>query len=197
MILLALQFGSGNAFAWNSATIIGLLVGGIVMAIIFIFWERRMGDRAMLPGNLIKQRIVWTSCVYGMCNLCCMIAASNFLPTYFQAVRGDRPTMSGVHVLPSILSQLFCVVSSGALSRFSANRVLSLQLTDTVTRLGYYLPWAFASSIATTVGNGLVSTFTRKTTVATWIGFQIVLGAGRGLGMQTVRSQRYPNSEHH
>lgn len=117
MILLALQFGSGNTFAWNSATIIGLLVGGVIMAIIFIFWERRMGERAMLPGPLIKQRIVWTSCMYGMCNLCCMITASNFLPTYFQAVKGDSPTMSGVHVLPSILSQLFCVISSGALSK--------------------------------------------------------------------------------
>lgn len=64
------------------------------------------------------------------------------------------------------------------------------ELTDVVTKLGYYLPWAFASSVIMTVGNGLVSTFTRTTSVATWIGFQIVLGAGRGLGMQTVRSQR-------
>jgi hypothetical protein len=98
------------------------------MAIIFIVWERHMGDRAMLPGNLIKQRIVWTSCVYGMCNLCCMITASNFLPTYFQAVRGDSPTMSGVHVLPSILSQLFCVISSGALSMFT--KTLSVAPAD-------------------------------------------------------------------
>jgi hypothetical protein len=37
-----------------------------------------------------------------------------------------------------------------------------------------------------TIGNGLVSTFLPTTTVANWIGFQIVLGAGRGLGMQTV-----------
>jgi hypothetical protein len=37
-----------------------------------------------------------------------------------------------------------------------------------------------------TVGNGLVSTFKPSTTVANWVGFQIVLGAGRGLGLQTV-----------
>jgi hypothetical protein len=116
MILLALQFGSGNTFAWDSATIVGLLVGGVVMAIIFIAWEWRMGELAMLPGNLIKQRVVWTSAGFGMGNMVCVIAASNYLPTYFQAVRADSPTMSGVHVLPSILSQLLCVVTSGALS---------------------------------------------------------------------------------
>ncbi|KAH5496804.1 hypothetical protein HBI29_176840 [Parastagonospora nodorum] len=169
MILLALQFGSGNTFAWDSATIIGLLVGGVVMALIFIAWEWHMGDLAMLPGNLIKQRIVWTSACFAMGNMVCVIVASNFLPTYFQAVRGDSPTMSGVHVLPSILSQLLCVVTSGAL----------------MTRCGYYLPWAFASAVVMTVGNGLISTFTPTTAVARWIGYQILLGGGRGLGLQT------------
>jgi hypothetical protein len=124
MFLLALQFGSGNAYAWDSATIIGLFVGGGLMAIVFIFWERRMGDRAMLPGSLIKQRIVWVSAVYGLCNSCSMITASNWIPTYFQAVRGDTPTLSGVHVLPSILSQLFCVIASGALSTLTTKWVI-------------------------------------------------------------------------
>jgi hypothetical protein len=116
MFLLALQFGSGNDHAWNSATVIGLFIGAGLMGIIFICWERRIGDRAMLPGSLLKRRIVWVSAIYGLCNTCCMITASNWIPTYFQAVTGDTPTLSGVHVLPSILSQLLCVITSGALS---------------------------------------------------------------------------------
>jgi len=119
MFLLALQFGSGNTHAWDSATVIGLLVGSGILAVIFVLWERRMGDRAMVPGSIIKQRIVWVSCTYGMCNICCMMVASNWIPTYFQAVKGEGPTLSGVHILPSILSQLFFVVTSGALSTFS------------------------------------------------------------------------------
>ncbi|KAF2031502.1 efflux pump protein [Setomelanomma holmii] len=172
MFLLALQFGSGNTYAWNSATIIGLFVGAGVLAIIFILWEHRMGDRAMLPGSLLKQRRIWVSCLYGTCNITCMIAASNWIPTYFQAVKGNKPTLSGVHVLPSILSQLSFVIISGAL----------------VSKLGYYLPWALASGMIMAVGNGLVSTFTATTTVGQWIGFQIVLGVGRGAGLQTAGS---------
>lgn len=53
-------------------------------------------------------------------------------------------------------------------------------------KLGYYLPWAFSSGVVTTVGYGLISTFSPTTSVGKWIGFQIVAGAGRGFGMQTV-----------
>jgi hypothetical protein len=53
--------------------------------------------------------------------------------------------------------------------------------------MGYYLPWAFGGAIVMAIGNGLVSTFKPTTTIARWIGFQIVMGAGRGFGMQTVR----------
>jgi hypothetical protein len=113
LLLLALQFGSGNAYSWGSSTVIGLFCGSGVSIILFVAWERRMGDNAMLPGPLLSQRIVWTSCLYGSCIVSCMVTASNWLPTYFQAVRGDRPTDSGVHILPSILSQLLAVIAVG------------------------------------------------------------------------------------
>jgi hypothetical protein len=115
LFILALQFGSGNTYAWNSATIIGCLVGSGVLFVIFIVWEWRMGDRAMIPGSLLKKRIVWVSYAFGMCNAICMLVASNFLPTFFQAVKGEGPSLSGVHVLPSILSQLLFILSTGAL----------------------------------------------------------------------------------
>jgi hypothetical protein len=50
--------------------------------------------------------------------------------------------------------------------------------------MGYYLPWAVFSGAVSAIGNGLVSTFGPDTTTAQWIGYQIVLGAGRGPGMQ-------------
>lgn len=118
MFLLALQFGSGDEFAWSSPTIIGLFCGAAASLVIFIFWERHVGNRAMLPGSLMKQRIVWVSCIFGSCNICSMIVASNWLPTYFQAVKGDNPFDSGVHILPSILAQLLLVVVGGALSQY-------------------------------------------------------------------------------
>lgn len=114
MFLFALQLGSGNAYAWSSATIICLFCFAATTTVIFIIWEYRMGDSAMIPGAVLRQRNVWTSCVFGSCLSCLMIVASNWMPTYFQAVKGDGPTLSGVHLLPSILSQIVFQVGSGA-----------------------------------------------------------------------------------
>ncbi|KAJ4346149.1 hypothetical protein N0V95_005652 [Ascochyta clinopodiicola] len=84
------------------------------------------------------------------------------------AVKGEGPTLSGVHILPSILSALLFVVATGA----------------AITKLGYYLPWGVVCGILTAVGAGLVSTWTPTTSVAQWVGYQIIFGAGRGAGMQ-------------
>lgn len=76
-----------------------------------------MGDKAMIPGSMLRNQIVWTSSVYAMCVTCNMTVASNWLPTYFQAVRGESPTTSGVHLLPSILSQITFLIGSGAVGK--------------------------------------------------------------------------------
>ena len=51
-------------------------------------------------------------------------------------------------------------------------------------RIGYYLPFAVASGVLTILGSGLTTTFTPTTTVGVWIGYQIIMGAGRGIGLQ-------------
>ncbi|KAF2276866.1 efflux pump protein [Westerdykella ornata] len=168
MLLLALQFGSEHSHAWNSAVIIGLLCGAGVTAIVFGFWEWHMGERAMIPGSMIKHRVMWTSALVNITSMGTVVVGSNYLPIYFQAVKGSGPTMSGVSVFPAILPQLVFAVLAGA----------------GVSKLGYYLPWSLFSGVLTAIGNGLVSTFSPTTSTATWIGYQILLGAGRGAGMQ-------------
>lgn len=91
MLPMALQFGSGIAYAWNSATIIGLLYGAGVTALVFIAWEVKMGDRAMIPGGMLRKRIVWTSCMFGSALISCSVMAIKWLPNYFQAVKSEDP----------------------------------------------------------------------------------------------------------
>lgn len=118
MFLLALQLG-GQAYAWRSSQIVGLFCGAVATAAVFVVWEWRvMGDRAMLPGHMLKQRVVLASIVQGVFVMASTTIASFYLPIYFQGVKGDGPTLSGVYMLPSILSQLLLVVVSGALSKF-------------------------------------------------------------------------------
>jgi hypothetical protein len=118
MALLALQFG-GNNYPWNSSVVIGLFCGAGATAILFVLWERRMGDRAMTPPSMVSQRIVYTSAINGSALVASILVAAQYLPIYFQGVLGYGPAMSGVNTLPGILSQLLTVILSGVLGLFS------------------------------------------------------------------------------
>ena len=54
----------------------------------------------------------------------------------------------------------------------------------TITIIGYYTPFAIASSVFLAIGGGLLTTFTPSTGRAKWIGYQVIFGAGVGFGMQ-------------
>lgn len=168
MILLALQWGAGD-YGWNSSQVIGLFCGGGVLAILFVFWERHMGDDAMIPPSMVSLTVVWSSAMFFALLMVVVIVGSNFLPIYLQSIKGLSPTMSGVYMLASIISQLICILISGAL----------------VTKFGYYLPWCLVAAAITTVGAGLISTWEASTSLGKLLGYQVLLGA-RGLGMQMV-----------
>ncbi|KAF1979463.1 efflux pump [Bimuria novae-zelandiae CBS 107.79] len=166
MLLLVLQLGGGG-FAWNSPTVINLFWAAGVAAVLFFTWAYKKQDRAMIPPSIASHRIVWTSAINGSMLVASILVAAQYLPIYFQGVRGYGPAMSGVNTLPEILSQLLTVILSGAL----------------VPKIGYYLPFAAAGSAISALRKGLVSTFAPNTPTHRWVGYQIILGSGRGIGM--------------
>ncbi|KAF7590250.1 hypothetical protein BBP40_003134 [Aspergillus hancockii] len=166
-LLLALQYG-GHKYAWNSATVIGLFCGACGTFLVFIAWERHMGREAMIPGYLISDRIIASCCMLSMMIFGMTMTLSYYLPIYFQSVRGKSALVSGVDLLPNILSQLVMAVASGILTG----------------KLGYYLPWGVLGAMLNAVGNGLLSTLTPTTRVADWAGFQSLVGFGRGAASQ-------------
>ena len=56
----------------------------------------------------------------------------------------------------------------------------------TVNKLGYYIPVALFAAVLLSVGSGLMATFSPSTPTGKWIGYQVLYGAGRGLGLQMV-----------
>lgn len=114
-LLLALEYGSGS-YPWGSARVIGLFCGSGGAFIIFLLWEYRQGDKAMIPLSMVVQRTVWTSCLFMIGLFGTVLSLSYYLPIYFQAVRNDSPIMSGVSLLPMMVSQVICAVGSGILS---------------------------------------------------------------------------------
>lgn len=56
----------------------------------------------------------------------------------------------------------------------------------TVQRTGYVVPFAMAAAVIGSISNGLYSTFSPSTSTSQWVGYQILNGVGRGVGMPLV-----------
>lgn len=54
LLVVALNLG-GHSFAWNSSTVIGLLVGAFVAFVIFIVVERRVAVNPVIPVHLFTR----------------------------------------------------------------------------------------------------------------------------------------------
>ncbi|CAK7217353.1 hypothetical protein SCUCBS95973_003120 [Sporothrix curviconia] len=182
LLLVGLEWG-GTKYPWNSGQVIGPIIGGAVLFIIFAAWSQYLGDRALLPFRLLR---------YGHVNVFCGItsftqAASvfilmSYLPIWFQGVKGATPIISGVMLLPTIISQLIAAILCGFL----------------VQRTGYYLPEVVGGNSMVLIASGLFTTFQPSTSTGAWIGYQILGGAGRGFVMQllsTVIQANVPPSD--
>jgi hypothetical protein len=117
MFFLALQYG-GSQYAWNSATVIGLLVGAGVTFLVFLGWEYYRGDNAMIPLSMLRKRIIWSSCLTMFFITGVLTCGAYYLPIYFQAVQGASPIMSGVYYLPNILLQITMAMLSGIMGKY-------------------------------------------------------------------------------
>lgn len=119
MFLMALEWG-GTQYPWSSATIIGLFCGAGGTLIVLAAWEYRAGDGAMIPFSMVRKRIVWSACLSIGFFFASLLIFSYYLPIYFQAVKDVSPALSGVYILPSILSQMAMSIVSGVLGKFFA-----------------------------------------------------------------------------
>lgn len=167
MLLLVLQFG-GTTFAWNSAQIIGLLVGAGGEMLVFIGWQMYRGADALIPFHIIGQRTVAASCGAGFFLSGTILVHSYFLPYWFQAIRDDSPVISGVHTIPYLASNFFFSMVAGIL----------------VTKTGYFNPPALIGPIIAIIGCGLITTFDLETSTAKWVGCEVFAAAGVGLAIQ-------------
>ncbi|KAJ8106681.1 hypothetical protein ONZ43_g6980 [Nemania bipapillata] len=139
LLLLALQFGSGGTYAWNSSLIIGLFVGSGVAAILFLLWEWKAGDVAIIPFSMVKNRIVWASTLQYITLISAVFVGTQYFPIYFQAVKGAVVAIQ--HALPMKQSQLglsflvFCQTFSAAVFVVVGNTIFTQSLISETLRL--------------------------------------------------------------
>ncbi|KAF4982067.1 hypothetical protein FZEAL_2254 [Fusarium zealandicum] len=165
--ILAVQYG-GQAYAWNSPTVIGLIVGFVLIMATWAFSQWFQGERAMIPARILKNRTVVVMSAFAFVFAGAFFLAIYYIPIYFQSVHGTSPTSSGVRNLPFIISVTITTILSGVI----------------VSATGYYQPLLLGGSAIATIGAGLLYLLEVDTSTGKWIGYQIVAGAGWGIAFQ-------------
>lgn len=167
MLLLALEWG-GVSHAWNSPTIIGLLVGTGIELVIFTAWQKYRGATALIPLSIVGQRTVASSFAAGFFLSGATLVHAYYIPYWLQAIRGDTATESGVNMIPYVASNFFFVLLTGVVAM----------------KTGYVNPPALLGPIPATIGSGLLTTLSLNSSTAKWAGYQVLAAAGIGMSIQ-------------
>jgi EmrB/QacA subfamily drug resistance transporter len=113
--LLVLTWG-GVTLPWQSPTIIGLGVAGLLLLALLARQERRFPD-PLLPPRLFANPVFTRGVTVAFCGAVAMFGGSFLLPLYFQLLRGADAAMSGALVVPFLAASCIGAVFAGRLAR--------------------------------------------------------------------------------
>lgn len=164
-ILLALTWG-GTEYSWSSwQTLVPLLLGFFGLVAFLGFETTRFVPQPTMPLRLFKNRTSLGA--FGLTFVASIVTywISYFLPVYFQAVKEDGPTQSGINILPvSVLSIPFSIVAGVG-----------------VSKMGRFRPFQLVGISLLTITVGVFSLLDADSSKATWVGLQVIAAAGIGI----------------
>ncbi len=167
--LILLTTWGGNEYGWGSATIIGLGVATVALALSFV-WQERRAVEPLIPPRLFAGRGFSVAIVLGFLVGVAMFGALTFLPLYLQVVRGASPTGSGLLIVPLMVGLLTAGILSGRW----------------ISKHGRYRIFPIVGSASLTVGMFLLTRLDAGTPYVATAAFMVIIGVGIGLFMQVI-----------
>ncbi|PVF92610.1 ABC transporter [Serendipita vermifera] len=165
-LLIPLQW-AGNTREWNDRVVIALFATFGALLIMFVLWEWKMGDYAIVPLWFFKNRTVTGSVVELFFIFFAFLLGAIYLPFFYQA-KGRTAVQSGIDVIPFSIAVIVGTATSGGV----------IKLT------GHYKPWLIAGPWFAAIAGGLLYTADVHTSKAKLIGYQIIFGYGCGASFQ-------------
>ncbi|UNI23424.1 hypothetical protein JDV02_009242 [Purpureocillium takamizusanense] len=167
MLLLGLEFG-GNTHPWASATVICLVVFGVVTIGLFAVYEGRIAKYPLMPPKLFQHGSSIAAYCVSFMHAFTFMGGSYWLPLYFQSVLAANSLLSGVYLLPFVLSLSITSAFVGIIIKKTGNYKIPIQ----------------AGLFIMTLGFGLFIDLGTDRNWAKIIIFQIIAGCGVGPNFQ-------------
>ncbi|KAI0784111.1 iron permease [Abortiporus biennis] len=156
---------AGVRFPWNSAQVLAPLIIGLILIVAFIYYESKVAREPTIPWDIINNRTSLASFIMTAVHGIISIIMVYYLPTLFQACFLASPIRSGVDFFPSA----FFTAPSAFLGSFA------IQVTKK------YRPTNVVGWILTVTGCGILSLMRYNSSVAQWVGYQIIAAIGIGI----------------
>lgn len=160
---------AGTSRGWTDPLSLALLIGGLLLAVIFVLVEQRAAE-PIIPMRLFKLPVVRWSVIFAFLIGMAMFGAIIYLPFYLQVVKGYTPTQSGLALLPMVVGMFTTSISSGQL----------------ITRTGRYRIYPIVGAAVVGMAIGLLTTLHVDTPYWRLAIFMFLLGCGLGFTMQTI-----------
>jgi len=167
-LLLATTW-AGTRYGWGSPQIVGLYVGGLALAGVFAFFERRAREPIMPPG-LFRNRIYTVASASGFVLGMAMFGPWVVLPIFLQVVTGVSATNSGLLILPLLGAFTLSSVCTGLL----------------ITKTGRYRIFPIIGTFLMLIGFLLYTRMGLTTTRLETSLYMVVVGAGIGLMLEVL-----------
>jgi EmrB/QacA subfamily drug resistance transporter len=148
---------------WTDIGVGGLVVIGLIVGAVFVFWESRHPE-PIVPLSNFRIRNVSVSVVAIFLAALGFFATVVFLPRWFQIVNGSSATESGYQLLPLLGGLILSAVASGQI----------------VARTGRYRWLIFGALVTMAIGLWLLSNLHADTPIPILWAWMFVAGIGIG-----------------
>jgi EmrB/QacA subfamily drug resistance transporter len=115
LIPILLGLSNKRTLEWTDPWVGGLIVLGLVIAAVFLWWESRAAD-PIIRLDLFRNRTVSISIGSMFLAAFGFFGAIVFLPQWFQVVRGMGATESGLNLLPLVFALIVGATVSGQIA---------------------------------------------------------------------------------
>jgi EmrB/QacA subfamily drug resistance transporter len=168
VVPLLLVAETGREWGWGSGTTLGLLALSAVSFAVFLPWEQRLGDEAILPLRIFRNGVFTTTSLVAFLLGAGMFGGLVLMPLYLQIVKGASPTEAGLQMIPFMVGMMGSSLTVGRIMR----------------RTGRYRVFPIIGTATALVGSLLFSTMTADTPLPQVMSYMVVMGIGLGLSMQ-------------
>ena len=163
LVPILVGLSNKRTLEWTDPWVGGAIVLGLVVAVVFLWWESRAVD-PIIQLKLFRNRTVSISIAAMFLAAFGFFGAIVFLPQYFQVVKGLGATESGLNLLPLVFALIVGATVSGQIA----------------ARTGRYKPIIFGAMVVLAAGLFLLTNLRADTQLPVLWLWMVVAGLGVG-----------------